>query len=79
MKVPRWLELQEEIDYWLFVLNSMRAEVSKRSAIDRMIDEATGREKDLTKQAKKVIARLKKLRSEYEKLMKEGLVNKNKD
>ena len=40
--IPRWLELQAEIDYRLFLLNEMRREDGELTPLDRLIDEATG-------------------------------------
>lgn len=63
--LPRWLELHEEIDYWSFILNSMYREALARSSIDRFIDQSTGYERKLVRDAKKIMKKLDELKEEY--------------
>ncbi len=61
MKVPRWLEIQGEVDYLLWVLGNMSKESKNLSPIDIMIDEATGYDKKTDKEATKIMDRIKEL------------------
>lgn len=70
-KIPRWLELQAEIDYWHYCLNQMLEQTKKNtSPIAIMIDKATGFSKAKTKEAKEIIKHVKKLKKEYYKILK---------
>ena len=65
MKIPKWLKLQGEIDYLLFCLGQMYKEERSLSNFERMIDKATGLEKQKMKEAKKIHGRIVKLKKEY--------------
>ena len=62
--VPRWLVIQGEMDLRLFLLDKMLNK--PRSAIEKMIDEATGFDKQLEKQALELIAECRWLKKEAE-------------
>ena len=47
--MPRWLEIQAEIDYWLWILGNIAKEDKSLSGIAREIDEATGSQKSCLK------------------------------
>lgn len=65
-RVPRWLVLQGEIDLRVFILKKMLANSKIRNPIEQMIDQATGFDKQLTKEAKDLIAELRYLKGEYD-------------
>jgi hypothetical protein len=73
MEIPRWLELQVEIDYRIFLLNEMRrqleAEDGRLTPLDRLIDEATGLDEARLAEAGEIIAEIKTLRAEWDRLM----------
>ena len=71
-EIPRWPELQAEIDYRLFLLNEMRREDEKLTPIDRLIDEATGHDAARLAEAEEIIAELKGLKAEWDALAEEG-------
>ena len=70
--IPRWLELQAEIDYRYFLLNEMRreleAEDQRLTPLDRLIDEATGHDEARLAEAEEIIAEIKTLRAEWDAL-----------
>ena len=70
--IPRWLELQAEIDYRIFLLNEMRREVEaedkRLTPIDRLIDEATGHDEARLAEAGEIIAEIKTLKAEWDAL-----------
>ena len=70
--IPRWLELQAEIDYRIFLLNGMRreleAEDERLTPLDRLIDEATGLDKARLAEAEEIIAEIKALKAEWDAL-----------
>ena len=66
--IPRWLELQAEIDYRLFLLNEMRREDGELTPLDRLIDEATGLDEARLAEAEETIAELKTLKAEWDQL-----------
>ena len=70
--IPRWLELQAEIDYRIWLLNEMRREVEaedeRLSPLDRLIDEATGHDKARLAEAEEIIAEIKTLKAEWDAL-----------
>jgi hypothetical protein len=70
--IPRWLELQAEIDYRIFLLNEMRreleAEDERLSPLDRLIDEATGYDEARLAEATEIIAEIKTLKAEWDAL-----------
>ena len=73
--IPRWLELQAEIDYRIFLLNEMRreleAEDERLTPLDRLIDEATGHDEARLAEAEEIIAEIKTLRAEWDALAEE--------
>ena len=68
----RWLELQAEIDYRIFLLNQMRrqleAEDGRLTPLDRLIDEATGLDRARLAEATEIIAEIKVLKAEWDTL-----------
>jgi hypothetical protein len=70
--IPRWLELQAEIDYRIFLLNEMRREVEtegeRLTPLDRLIDEATGHDEARLAEAGEIIAEIKTLKAEWDAL-----------
>jgi hypothetical protein len=70
--IPRWLELQAEIDYRIFLLNEMRreleAEDERLSPLERLIDEATGYDEARLAEATEIIAEIKTLKAEWDAL-----------
>lgn len=70
--IPRWLELQAEIDYRYFLLNEMRreleAEDQRLTPLDRLIDEATGHDEARLAEAEEIIAEIKTLKAEWDAL-----------
>ena len=66
-KIPRWLELQAEIDFLHWELTSIFEQEKKRAPIELMIDEATGYDKKKLKEASKIIARIERLKEEFYK------------
>ena len=73
--IPRWLELQAEIDHRIWLLNEMRRELEaedrRLTPIDRLIDEATGHDKARLAEAEAIIAEIKTLKSEWDALAEE--------
>ena len=71
-EIPRWLELQAEIDYRLFLLNEMRRQVAaedqRLTPLDRLIDEATGHDEARLAEAKMIIAEIETLTAELDGL-----------
>lgn len=70
---PRWLELEAEIGYRLFLLGAIQKELQEpdgRSTLDIMIDQATGYVdptfKQLEKDAYEIIAEIEALKAELE-------------
>ena len=74
--IPRWLELQAEIDYRIWLLNEMRrqleAEDERLTPLDRLIDNATGHDEARLAEAKVIIAEIKTLKAEWDALQDEG-------
>ena len=66
--IPRWLELQAEIDYRLFLLGEMRREDDRLSPLDRLIDEATGHDEARLAEAEEIMAEIKTLKAEWDAL-----------
>ena len=70
--IPRWLELQAEIDYRIFLLNEMRrhleAEAGRTAPLDRLIDEAAGLDEARLAEAREIIAEIKTLKAEWDAL-----------
>ena len=73
--IPRWLELQAEIDYRYFLLNEMRRELEaedrRLTPLDRLIEEATGHDKARLAEAGEIIAEIKTLKAEWDALAEE--------
>ena len=73
--IPRWLELQAEIDYRIWLLNEMRrqleAEDKRLTPLGRLIDEATGHDKARLADDEEIIAEIKTLRAEWDALAEE--------
>ncbi len=63
--IPRWLELQAEIDYWHWILKKMLDDDLKRAPIEKMIDESTGYDKEKIKTAKEIMEKIETLKKEY--------------
>ena len=70
--IPRWLELQAEIDYRLFLLGQMQAEDERLTPMDRLIDEATGHDEARLAEAEEIMAEIKTLKAEWDVLAAEG-------
>ena len=75
MAIPKWLELQAEIDYFYYVLGQIMEKHSKRipkSGLDLMIDQATGYDKkrltDFEKEIKPVCKKINRLKKKFYKL-----------
>jgi hypothetical protein len=70
--IPRWLELQAEIDYRIFLLNEMRrqleAEDDRLTPLDRLIDEATGLDEVRLAEVREIIAEIEVLKAEWDAL-----------
>ena len=74
--IPRWLELQAEIDYRIFLLNEMRsqleAEDERLTPLERLIDDATGLDEARLAEAREIIAEIKTLKAEWDSLAGES-------
>jgi hypothetical protein len=68
MKIPKWLKLQEERDYWIFCLGEIHKRLKYRLAIEKMIDESTGYDKKLEKDARRIMKKVDKITKEYESI-----------
>lgn len=70
--IPRWLELQAEIDYRIWLLNEMRSQVEaegkRLTPLDRLIDEATGHDEARLAEAEEIISEIKTLKAEWNAL-----------
>jgi len=70
--IPRWLELQAEIDYRIFLLNEMRRQLEfedgRLTPLERLIDEATGHDEARLAEAEEIIAEIKALKAEWDAL-----------
>lgn len=78
MKVPRWLELQFEIDYLYFVLGEIHKKLP-RLPLDVMIDEATGHEAAMFQEIKEICMRMKKLKKEWNEVTGECVSTRDED
>ena len=67
-QIPRWLEIQMEVDYRYFLLHQMLDDAKKRSGMDIMIDQATGFEKNQLEEATKLHTEIRQLIEEYSNL-----------
>lgn len=70
MKIPRWLKIQEQVDYYTWELSQMLEEDKRLNGIERMIDEATGFDKKKMAKAKRIMTKIKKLKKEYNEITK---------
>jgi hypothetical protein len=68
MKIPRWLKIQEQVDYYTWELSQMLERDKRLNGIERMIDESTGFDKKKMAQANSIIAKIKKLKKEYKEI-----------
>ena len=68
MEIPRWLILQQQIDYYIWQLGEILKSEKNLSGIEKMIDEATGFDKKKMKEISKIINRIKKLMKEFKEL-----------
>lgn len=66
--LPRWLELQAAIDYGYWRLEQIAKELRQRTALDSMIDAATGYEDALEREARELMDLTTNLRAEFEAL-----------
>lgn len=66
--IPRWLRLQAEIDYRLFLVNEMRREDERLTPMDRLIDEATGHDEARLAEAEVIMGEIKTLKAEWDAL-----------
>lgn len=66
IKIPRWLELQQEIDYLYFVLGEIKERMSG-CCLDHFIDKITGFDKYQKKQIFEICIKMKKLKMEWAK------------
>lgn len=69
MKIPNWLKLQEEIDYYHFLLGQMLSEEKLKTPLETLIDKSTGFNRSKLSKAKKIISKLKKLKKRYYELL----------
>lgn len=67
-RIPRWLELQEEIDYWYYVLGRMVEKENTLSPLAKVIDYATGYEQERVRNINEVMEKIRSLRAEYDQL-----------
>jgi len=65
MKLPRWLEIQAEVDYWHYCLAKMLQQEKNLLPIERMIEHATGYDKKKLLDVKRIIKRIEKLKKEF--------------
>ena len=65
IQIPRWLKIQEKVDYYLWELNHMLKVEKNLTAMEKMIDEATGFSKEKMGQAKRIMTKINKLVKEY--------------
>jgi hypothetical protein len=66
MEVPRWLKLQEQIDFLYFELSEIQRRMPKNS-IDAAIDDATGFTSSYKKDIQRICKRMKKLKKAFAK------------
>lgn len=65
--VPRWLILQQEIDYRLFLVEKITKDAERQDAITRLVDEATGFKRQMDDDLIMLAAELRWLKMEYDK------------
>jgi hypothetical protein len=66
MEIPRWLELQQEIDYRYFLLSEIYKKLPK-SPIDQMVDNASGYDTARKKEIREICQEMKELKAEWNK------------
>lgn len=66
IKIPRWLELQQEIDYLYFALGEIKERMSG-CCLDHFIDKITGFDKYQKKQIFEICIKMKELKMEWAK------------
>jgi hypothetical protein len=66
MKIPRWLELQQEIDFRYFVLSEISKGMPK-NGLDSLIDEVTGFDKKRKDEICEICTEMKNLKKEWMK------------
>jgi tRNA nucleotidyltransferase/poly(A) polymerase len=64
IEIPRWLELQQEIDYLYFALGEIKGRMPG-CRLDSLIDEVTGFDKHQKKQILEICTRMKELKTEW--------------
>lgn len=64
--VPRWLRLQEEIDYLYFTLGQIHRQGPK-SPIEQMIDDASGFAAARKAEVREIVSHMKELKAEWSK------------
>jgi hypothetical protein len=71
-RIPRWLELQAEIDYRVFLLNEVRRQIAiedeRLTPLDRMIDDAVRLDETRLAEAEEIMAEIEELRAEWRRL-----------
>lgn len=67
--VPRWLVIQAEVDMRLYILEKMLEDDKMKPPINKMIDTATGYDKQLVTEAQDLIAECRWLKKEFKKEM----------
>lgn len=70
VKIPRWLELQFDIDFLIFQLDNINKREARLTGIEHMIDESTGYDKIKMKEATRIMKKINKLKKEYFEIMK---------
>lgn len=68
MEVPRWLILQQEIDFRLYLLKQIAEEAEKRQPIEVLVDEATGYDQKQLKEFNKLLQEVRRLKKEFYKI-----------
>ncbi len=77
MKVPKWLKLQGEIDFRIYLLGQMLKRERNLAGLEKMIDKATGFDKQKRKEATRLMSEINKLKTEFEEL-EEGVNNEKR-
>jgi len=65
--VPRWLRLQEQIDWLYFQLGQHYEDMQRRTPLDESIDIATGLAQARNKGIQRIAREMKKLKQEWSK------------
>jgi len=71
VNIPRWLKIQEQVDYYIWQLGQLLETDKNLSSIERMIDESTGYDKKKIAIAKRMMNKVKKLIKEYKEITNE--------